>query len=299
MEDRKNTGAGTSNLPCDGPVNGKDLDAMSAVELAEELELLWGEMDEDTYDEKIIDAYLDALDRKAPVPEHPDSKAAYKLFLDLTQGTSQKKVKRSSYRGVLKAAIAAVVAVAVVLGAMITAQAAGVDVFGSIARWTKETFSFGEINTLDQKDEPPKNVGKDGSSLTDNNTGDEITLQNTLDVYGITGIRAPGWMPDGYVLENISVIDQREYGMFTINAKYRFDESEVITVIIEQLPNSVQGQVQLDDDKVESFEINNAKVYTINNENNYAVTWIDTDYEYRIIGENKEWLEEIAKSMLT
>lgn len=298
MEDRKNAGAGTSNLPCDGPVNGKDLDAMSAVELAEELELLWGEMDEDTYDEKIIDAYLDALDRKAPVPEHQDSKAAYKRFLELTQGSSKNKAKRRSYRGVLKAAIAAVVAVAVVLGAMITAQAAGVDVFGGIARWTKETFSFGEINTLDQKDEPPVNAGEDDLSMNDNDIGDKINLQDTLDTYGITGIRAPGWMPEGYILEDISIVDQRDFGFLSINAKYKLDESTVIHIIIDQAPNNVQGQIQVDGAQVESVEIENKEVYIVNNENNITVTWVDTEFEYKIMGKNQEWLEKIAKSML-
>lgn len=115
-------------MPHDAHVNGKDLDAMSAVELAEELELIWGKMDEETYDEKIIDMYLDALDRKVPMPNHPDADTAYDLFLK-ARGFEPEKGRRRDFRFVLRAALAAVIAAALLFGAMVTVQAAGVDVF--------------------------------------------------------------------------------------------------------------------------------------------------------------------------
>ena len=44
---------------------------MSASEVAEAFEQLVQNMDEENYDPTLIDAYLDALDQKAPMPEMP------------------------------------------------------------------------------------------------------------------------------------------------------------------------------------------------------------------------------------
>ena len=46
---------------------------MTAAQLEAELEAALEAMTEEEYDPAVIDAYLDALDRKAPTPDHPDA----------------------------------------------------------------------------------------------------------------------------------------------------------------------------------------------------------------------------------
>lgn len=48
-------------------------------------------------------------------------------------------------RRCLKQVLVAVVAVAAVFGGMVVAQASGFDVFGALAKWTEDAFSFGDI----------------------------------------------------------------------------------------------------------------------------------------------------------
>lgn len=297
MENRKDAGADTPNPPRDVQANGKDLDAMSAVELAEELELIWGEMDEDSYDEKIIDAYLDALDRKAPVPEHPDAQTAYKRFLDLTRGTGGDKPKHRVSRAILRAAVAAVVAVVVVLGAMITVQAAGVDVFGRIARWTKETFSFGESTFGDVNDTPKENEEKDDLNVAKHNDDGPSELQKALDTYGITEVKEPSRLPEGYALENVAVTDLSDFGIVIINATYT-DSRAYIYIDVAQGDSASPGQVQKDDDFVELYEKNGTVVYIIKNENNYTVTWSVDGYEVQVSGNDENQIRNVAESML-
>lgn len=50
--------------------------------------------------------------------------------------------KRPALRSVLRRVILVAAVVAVLFGGMVTAQAAGLDIFGAIARWTDETFGF-------------------------------------------------------------------------------------------------------------------------------------------------------------
>lgn len=58
----------------------KRLAEMPASQIAQEMEQALGTMTPETYDAAIIDAYLDELDRKAPMPEFPEEKTAWDAF---------------------------------------------------------------------------------------------------------------------------------------------------------------------------------------------------------------------------
>ena len=56
-------------------------------------------MTEAEYDPAVIDAYLDALDRKAPMPDHPDAGTAYAGFQARVQrAAGQVSGRRASRR---------------------------------------------------------------------------------------------------------------------------------------------------------------------------------------------------------
>lgn len=58
----------------------KRLAEMPASQVAQEMEQALGTMTPETYDAAIIDAYLDELERKAPMPEFPEEKTAWDAF---------------------------------------------------------------------------------------------------------------------------------------------------------------------------------------------------------------------------
>lgn len=61
-------------------VSPERLNPMTAAQLERELEAALEAMTEAEYDPAVIDAYLDALDRKAPMPDHTDAGTAYAGF---------------------------------------------------------------------------------------------------------------------------------------------------------------------------------------------------------------------------
>ncbi len=63
----------------DRPSAGQ-LDSMSTAELLEGMEQALYSMTEETYDAELIDAYLEALERKSPMPEHPTADESYERF---------------------------------------------------------------------------------------------------------------------------------------------------------------------------------------------------------------------------
>ena len=63
------------------------LNAMSPSELAAKLAQALDSMAESIYDGHVIDAYLEILDRKAPMPPHMDAETAYREFLKAARST--------------------------------------------------------------------------------------------------------------------------------------------------------------------------------------------------------------------
>ena len=276
------------NLPkgcVDPPVN---LDAMSAVELAEALECALDTMTEEDYDEAVIDAYLEALDRKAPMPEIPDTAAAYANFQQrlrelqpngapLTGHTSAKPSGRFCH--IFRMGLIAAAAILLMLGGMITAQAAGIDVFGAFARWTENVFSFGSVygNGIGDTANDPS---QDSIPMQKQ---EYTSLQEALDDYGITEVTAPTWFPEGYTLTKLSVTNIEGIDRFILNANYENGES-LLAVTITRYSNEPTIQVEKTDTIVESIEINGITFHFIENADNHAVAWATEHYECYILG---------------
>lgn len=276
------------NLP-NGRVDSLgDLDTMSAVELAEALEHVLDVMTEEDYDEAVIDAYLDALDRKAPMPEIPDAAAAYVGFQQrlqdllpsgapLTADASAKPSGRS--RHILRAGLIAAAAILLMLGGMITAQAAGIDVFGAIARWTENVFSFGSVHGYGGDDEI---IAPSQQPILEQQL-EYTSLQEALDDNGITEVTAPTWFPEGYTLTGFSIVNIEEIGYFTLNARYENDECHLKIEIIRYSDKPVQ-QTEKTDTIIESIEINGITFHFIENTDNHTVAWVTEHYECYIWG---------------
>ncbi|MFR6185817.1 MAG: DUF4367 domain-containing protein [Lawsonibacter sp.] len=80
-------------------VSPERLNPMTAAQLERELEAALEAMTEAEYDPAVIDAYLDALDRKAPMPDHPDAGTAYAGFQARVQrAAGQVSGRRASRR---------------------------------------------------------------------------------------------------------------------------------------------------------------------------------------------------------
>ena len=276
------------NLPngCVDPPG--DLDAMSAVELAEALECALDAMTEEDYDEAVIDAYLDALDRKAPMPEVADTMTAYAGFQqrlrDLQPNDAPLAARASAkpsgrFCHILRVGLIAVAAIVLVLGGMITAQAAGIDVFGAFARWTEDLFTFGSVHgqgANDTTDEPDQqSVSRQPLEYS--------SLQEALDDYGVTEITAPTWFPEGYVLTGISIVNFEEIDCFILRATYEND-GYLLGLEIVRYSDEPAQHVEKTDTIIESIEINGITFHFIENADNHTVAWITEHYECYIWG---------------
>lgn len=302
--------ANQSNFPSDWADLRKDLAAMPAEELAEEMEHIWASMTEETYDDAVICAYLDELDRKAPMPEMPDVEEAYANFQQLFRDPPQKNKRNIGsnppkrifkFRRLLHTALVAVISVLCILGCMITAQAFGIDVLGAMAHWTEEVFSFGVIHVGSIEDSLSADAtcepSQEGQSTILPEELEYTSLQEALEALDITEIVIPAHFPEGYDICDISVMNNDNADVFTLCANYEGSDGSILSIVIARYSNEPTVQVQKTDSPVDTIVICGVTYYLIENNRNYTMAWFTEHYECYISGSDQKILREIANSM--
>ena len=130
-------------------------------------------------------------------PYIADSDHNSSAAVNLPLGCSQHK---RSLRRWLKQGLVAVIAVGVVFGGMVVAQAAGIDVFGAIGHWSEVVFHF--IPLENENGEP-----------TGGNSGEYVpeydTLREKLSSVGIDNDLAPAWYPEGFTCREPEIMTSR------------------------------------------------------------------------------------------
>jgi hypothetical protein len=197
-----------------------------------------------------------------PVDEEEDFAGEEEEGLTVAQ-TQTSKVIRLPH--VLKVAGIAAAVVIGILGMMIGAQAAGIDVFGAIGRWTDETFHFAIFtgSVTDGVSESPVFEGY-------------FQLQAALDDCGITEKLTPTWCPEGFetfepeVLSN-DICDKihcffsnASGGFFDITIKNYKSASNIETPTFEK-----------DDMSVEQYTSGQKTFYILYNIDTVTATWAD------------------------
>lgn len=232
------------------PVPNRDeLEQLSPEELAQAMEQTLDNMTEDTYDQAVIDAYLDALDAKTPMPEAPDVEESYQQFQAmLSQALPEEAPPKPKRRGsVLRMTLRVALAAAFVFSCLMMAQASGLDLWGTVARWTDDGFHF-------------QLVENDSPQWYDDYWTD-------LEVVGIEEDQLPTWLPQDYAVDAIQVskkLDRNEVQVLLTSQ----DQPEIrCSMSIFSDPETMSALVFSKDNRpVEEFQVNGKTVYLLHNE---------------------------------
>ena len=189
--------------------------------------------------------------------------------------------KRISARGRRRlgrlASIAA--AIALLIGIMtVTAYAMGYDLWGVIAQWTKDTFTFVSVSKVNDVEE----------SLTDAtlNNGEYADLQAALDAYKITEPLAPKWIPDGFRISEVVVNENSSPDYVIFNTCYKADTKSIIVQIkMHHNQDNVSFTTwQKDDMDVDTIIISDCTFYTMQNAGRECAIWTNGPFECTING---------------
>lgn len=238
----------------------EQLDKMSTAELLEALEQTLFSMTEENYDGELLDAYLDELDRKSPMPEHPATDESYERFkarvgkmnaaINPLESAPAASAKPKPRHTALRTALVAVIAAACLLSCMVVVQAAGLDVFGSIARWTDSLFGFGAIG------EPAASPSPTGTQ--------EVTVE-----YIETLLPT---VPDGFVMGEPEVFEDAETGCIEYWVGYFNGDKMIAFSAVEQYDDAM-SEYQKDDQDVKIVNIDGQVFYAFMNNGFATAAW--------------------------
>lgn len=200
-------------------------------------------------------------------------------------------------RRIWRTALTAAALAVLILGCMVAAQAAGVDVFGAMARWTESTFSLGTVRSQGAKEVP-----SEGSApvqiITPTEELEYSSLQEVLDANEVTEVIAPTWLPEEYALDLVDVTHLADPELLLVYAEYT-DGTDTLQISIMSYTDEPSGQIEKNDKPPETFEIGGITFYLIENAKNYTVAWYTDHYECYICGalNQKETLKKMVYSM--
>lgn len=264
--------------PCGEALSTESLHAMSSVELADALEQTLDTMTEEEYDPDLIDACLDALEEKAPIPEQPDPEEALREFQERLRSLSihdggapvreeASRVTRRKYP--LKRVMVTVAAtVALLFALMIGAQAAGLNIFGNLAQWTDELFFFIPSN-----------------KETARNAEYQEMFREALEETGLPTELAPGWYPEEYTEEKLKVWN--DYMGRRVELGFKDETGEALIVSVDEYKEIVylaSIPFEKDSDSVEVYTSNERTFYIMSNVNVCTAMWADEDLTVTIRG---------------
>lgn len=158
------------------------------------------------------------------------------------------------------ARVAAILVIVFMLGT-VTAYAFGYDVFGAIATWTKETFSFTQ-----QTGQMPQ--------ASSTKTSD---LQAALVKHGITEKLAPTYMPEGYEQVEFYVENAADSTVFI--AIYENSGNIMIIQIRRHISQDDRMDYDKDNSEPEIYEVNGISHYIMSNMGKYRTVWTIGSFE--------------------
>ncbi len=130
---------------------------------------------------------------------------------------------------------------------MIVAQASGVDVFGSIARWTDSVFGF-EPN----EEKPAQEVVPS-------------SFEECMELL------APK-VPEGFVMDEPIIFQDYATGYKEGGIDY-YNDADYITLTIIETPDGNGSIYEKDDNEVEAIDIGNSRFYVFSNNGNSVAAW--------------------------
>lgn len=182
-----------------------------------------------------------------------------------TQGRSRRASYSCAWRRIGVIAATAAVFFALLIGA----QAAGIDVFGALGRWTDKTFHF--VSSSGETAQNNTDV-----SLSLENVATHDSLQDALGKCGITKELAPNWYPTGFEASEPQILNGKHSD--TVHITFHDENEGFFNINItryQSASNLETGTFEKDGTPVEQYISGTKLFYIISNVDTLLATWSD------------------------
>lgn len=169
----------------------------------------------------------------------------------------------------LKNALIAAAAITVLMVGMVGAQAAGIDVFGAIGRWTEETFHFVTSASGAAKNDAPQSTASDDNATY-------VALQAALDDCGITEKLIPTQYPEGFEASDPKISNTDFGTKISCNFSEREDKSFSIQIWRYNKTADIDSRTfEKDSDAVQYYTAGGKTFFILSNMDTTTATWSD------------------------
>ena len=218
----------------------------------------------------------------------PDVDASWKDFQNqyrsteplhtLDQEQPVPPTRKSKHKALRRVFLVAAVLASLLLGAMLTAQAADYDLWGAVAQWTSETFGF----TLQQSDEKLDTISPELQPLWD-------AIQDA----GISEPLLPTYLPEEYQQVELTEDQEQEFW----SAAYQATDDLFIQIQIQRRQNGDWAMLQKDEDTPEYYVWDGIEFYIMTNMGRWVAVWSSNEYEYYVFATNESEIYQMLESI--
>jgi len=269
---------------CEPVMRGSADSSKTNLELLKEIDELIENSTAEELDANEIMKRLDLLQERAPVePMYSQQEAWDRLMEKVTDGAvPDEPIKQVNprRRKLVRIAVGIAAAIALLVGATLTASAFGFNLWGWLTRWTDNDFRFVPAET----------------ASTSEPVGDEYAdIPSALAGLGITEPLYPTWIPEGFELVNTS-LDITE----PIRMVATYSNGDQYLFIRVSKDNGASTRRFFEKDQTPLIEYyHGAAVHYILYNNDYCTSvWHTNDYEVYVTGTiSKESMIKIIDSV--
>ena len=160
-------------------------------------------------------------------------------------------------------------AMAALLCGMVAAQASGVDVFGTLGRWTNDTFRFISRYTVGEPDDGMSPEYRD-------------IVRSTLAGWGAEDL-FPTWSPEGFEASEPLITSDSKSDTISVDFN-KTGENFFVSITRYRSPISAPDTYEKDDTPVDEYLSNGKLFYIFPNVGTLTATWFDGEFMVMING---------------
>ena len=161
-------------------------------------------------------------------------------------------------------------AMAALLCGMVAAQASGVDVFGTLGRWTNDTFRFISRYTAGEPDDGMSPEYRD-------------IVRSTLAGWGAEDL-FPTWSPEGFEASEPRIISDNSSKNICVSYNSGDESFYFVQIIHYSSPIDINGTFEKDATSVEEYMSNSKLFYILSNIDTLTAAWSDGEFVVMIGG---------------
>lgn len=251
-------------------------------QLQDQLESLLFQREDEEIDSEALSELLEQLDEVSPLPVELDVEESLKNFHQRyapvfdavrTETVPEKTVSVKKRRSRLALGKIIVIAAALMLLLCTTAQAMGLDVFSTIARWTSEVFGLGGQSASFASVQ--KNPLSEGEEMNFD------SLEEAMAAFGIEAPLVPKKIPERFEL--VSVTANRWFTGVCLYADYSCEDG-FLHMEYREIPGQNHDSVEKEYGDVVPYTVRRIKHYLSSDLQRWKALWVNGDFECQVYG---------------